>query len=273
MKKKSVPSVPKAEEDGNNEHPPQSALYKYDMVINNYTDDEYTKVCQVFQTICKKWIVAKEVGASGTPHLQCFLSLAKKERFTGLQKLPGLARGSFRACRNEKALEEYCRKDGNYVEGGYPKPIKIIQKLRPWQKEIEDIFLTEPDDRKIYWFWESEGGIGKSAFVKYMVVKHKCLFCDGGKKADLINLVFNQDMDICRAVIWDLPRCAEGNISYATLESVKNGLVCNTKYETGVKAFNPPHIFVFANFEPDNQEKLSKDRWLIKELDSCHHES
>lgn len=273
MKPKSVPSVPSTEEDGNNEHPPQSPLYKYDFVINNYTAYELKAVCQVCQDICVKYIVAEEVGEQGTPHIQGFLHLKKKLRYTGLHKLDGFARASFRACRNEAALIEYCRKDGKYTQGGFPKPIKIIQELRPWQKEIEDIFLTEPDDRKIYWFWEKNGNIGKSALVKYMVVKHSCLFCDGGKKADLINLVFNADMDKCRAIIWDIPRCAEGKISYSTLESIKNGLICNTKYETGVKVFNSPHIFVFANFPPDDETQLSNDRWLIKELESCLHDS
>jgi hypothetical protein len=43
-------------------------------------------------------------------------------------------------------------------------------------------------------------------------------------------------------------------------------MICNTKYETGVKVFNSPHIFVFANFPPDKPDELSNDRWIIKEL-------
>ena len=263
MNPPSVPSVP--EEDGNivSSSSPQ---YIYDCVINNWTTSEFTELCSTLSTICKKAIIGKEVGESGTPHLQCYISLKKKERMTGLLKYKGLSRGSFRKCRNEKALIDYCRKDGDYWDFGFPKPIKIISNLYPWQKDIEDIFMTEPDDRKIYWFWESDGNIGKSAFVKYMVVKHKALFCDGGKKSDLINLVFNADMDNTKCIIWDLPRSTKGSISYSTLESVKNGMVCNTKYETGVKAFNPPHIFVFANFPPDDISMLSQDRWVIKEL-------
>ena len=100
-----------------------------------------------------------------------------------------------------------------------------------------------------------------------MYVKHKILFCDGGKKPDLINLAFNNDMNECKCVIWDIPRSAKGSISYSTLEAFKNGLICNTKYETGVKAFNPPHIFVFANFPPDDEAKLSPDRWNITHLE------
>ena len=98
-------------------------------------------------------------------------------------------------------------------------------------------------------------------------MKHDALFCDGGKKADIINLVFNNDMDTCNTIIWDIPRVNRNAVSYAAIEAIKNGLVCNTKYETGVKVFNPPHIIIFANFPPDlDEDNLSKDRWMITEL-------
>lgn len=263
MSSPTVPAVPTA--DGNSETS-ANALYKYDCVINNWTDQEYKYLCASVPTICKKWVIAKEVGEGGTPHLQVYLSLKKKMRIKSLHAVKGLERASMRKCRNEEALIEYCKKDGDYIQGGFPKPIKIISQLREWQLEVENIYLGPVDDRKIYWFWDGEGGKGKSALVKYFVVKYHALFCDGGKKSDLINLVFNNNMDDCNLVIWDLPRSSKGGISYATLEAVKNGLVCNTKYETGVKAFNPPHIFVFANFPPEDLSALSADRWIIKQL-------
>lgn len=263
----SVPTVPVVPEGDGNSVTSPNAQYKYDFVINNWTQQELADVCQTLNNIAKKAIVGSEIGEQGTPHLQCYVSLKKKERITALRKLPGLHRASFRKCRNEKALEEYCMKGGNILlRIGYPAPIKIINKLYPWQEEIEKLTLTEPDDRKIYWYWESNGNIGKSAFVKYMIVKHKALFCDGGKKSDLINLVFNNNMDDCRVVIWDLPRATQGHISYSTLESIKNGMICNTKYETGVKVFNAPHIIVFANYPPEDESMLSADRWVIKNL-------
>lgn len=149
---------------------------------------------------------------------------------------------------------------------GFAKPIKIITDLYPWQKRIEELALSEVDDRKVYWFWEGVGNRGKSAFVKYMLVKHKVLFCSGGKYSDIMNLVFNQDMDSCNCVIFDIPRANRGCISYASLESIKNGVVCNTKYETGYKVFNNPHIIIFANFPPDDDDCLSSNRWVITKL-------
>ena len=259
-----VPTVPDG--DGNNVTSP-SAKYKYDFVINNWSKLEFDSLCQTIDKIGKKAVIGSEVGENGTPHLQGYLSLIKKERIVNLRLRPGFERASFRKCRNEDALIEYCQKDGIVLyRKGFPLPIRVITNLYPWQKKIEDIYLTEPDNRSIYWFWEPEGNVGKSAFVKYMIVKHKALFCDGGKKSDLVNLVFNSNMDECKCVIWDLPRGTGGAISYATLECVKNGMVCNTKYETGSKVFNPPHIFVFANFPPDDMNMLSSDRWKIERI-------
>ena len=260
-----VPTVPVG--DGNNVTSP-SPCYKYDFVINNWTQQEFEDLCQTIEKIAKKAIIGSEIGELGTPHLQGYISLRKKERITTLRERPGFTRASFRKCRNEEALIEYCSKDKIIFLKGFPKPIQTITDLYPWQKKIENLYLTEPDNRKIYWYWESVGNIGKSAFVKYMVIKHKALFCDGGKKSDLVNLIFNANMDDVKCVIWDIPRSTKGRISYTTLECVKNGIICNTKYETGVKVFNCPHVIVFANFPPDDKSQLSDDRWVIEELSS-----
>uniref|UniRef100_UPI00404898B3 hypothetical protein n=1 Tax=Polynucleobacter sp. TaxID=2029855 RepID=UPI00404898B3 len=270
MGKKSVPSVPSDLGDGNNVSSPDNqtvnALYKYDFVINNYSEEE---VCQVKETIlklAKKGGFGKEVGESGTPHLQGAIWLNKKMRITSLAKESGFARASFRAIRNDEAMIKYIQKDGDAWTYKFPKEIKIITELYPWQKKIEELCLTEPDDRTINWYWEDTGNVGKSAFCKYMVVKYKALYCCGGKLSDIINLVFNCNMDETSVVIFDIPRATQGKVSYSALESIKNGLVCNTKYETGVKVFNAPHIICFANFPPEEPEKLSDDRWVIEEL-------
>jgi len=263
----SVPECSK-EEDGNNVSSSSSPnpIYKYDFVINNYTDKE---VCQVKETItklCKKGGFGYEIGDSGTPHLQGYMSLVRKQRITGLTKEPGFARASFRAVRNEQALIEYIQKDGTFWTHGFPRPIKIIQTLHPWQKDAEALLTaTETNDRTVYWWYDKNGNIGKSAFAKYMVVKHKALYCCSGKYADLINLVFNVDMDTCRCIIFDIPRNQGNNVSYSAIESIKNGLICNTKFETGTKVFNSPHIMILSNTAPE-ENKLSEDRWSIKNL-------
>lgn len=264
MPKKVVPIVPKG--DGNIEHPPSSSsspCYKYDFVINNYKEDELFQLYATITEIAKKAIVGKEIGESGTPHLQCYINLKKKLRMKELSKI--IPKASFRPCRNEDALIEYCKKEKNYWSIGFPRPVMIINNLYEYQKKIESICLGEVDDRKIYWYYDKIGNKGKSAFTKYMIVKHKALLCQDGKSSDIKNLVFNNNMDECSIVIFDLSRCNGNHISYNAIESIKNGMVCNTKYETGVKIFNSPHVIVFANEEPD-RSKLSADRWVVEEL-------
>lgn len=243
-----------------------NALYKYDFVINNYTDSHLCQMRQYLNKNCRKWIMGFEIGESGTPHIQGYMSLIRKCRKSTIIRATIGDHISMRPVRNDTACQQYCMKDGKYESRGFPQPIRIIEKLYQWQSNIIDIYDCVPDDRSIYWFWEPNGGVGKSAFVKYMVVKYGVLFCNGGKHTDLINLIFNNSTDDFKCIIWDIPRASEGKVSYSTLECVKNGMICNTKYETGVKCFNPPHIFIFANFPPENPEKLSTDRWKIIEL-------
>jgi len=249
-----------------------SCSIRWIMVLNNYTEEEIINIGSICSKYCKYATIEKEIGDNGTPHLQGYFELKTKARPSSLFNNKRIHFEKAKGSREQNDI--YCSKDNNIIVSiGRPKPIKIIQTLYPWQKEIEDLILTEPDDRKIYWFYDKKGNMGKSQFIKYCIVKHKVLFCSGGKHSDIINLVFNQDMDETNCVIFDIPRANEGYVSYSALESIKNGMVCNTKYETGVKIFNSPHILCFANFPPENQEKLSADRWVITNLRETELES
>lgn len=236
---------------------------------NNHTDSTGDFLDSEFRRLgAIKFIFQEEIApTTGTPHLQGMVMFPKEIRSTVWDKEGHGHYERLKFTDGEYQTKEETRKpNGKQWSYGFPKPIKIITELKPWQSKIEQIYLTEPDNRTVYWFWESEGNIGKSVFCKYMVVKHRALFCSGGKYTDIMNLVFNQDMDNCRGVIFDIPRAHKGAISYASLESIKNGMVCNTKYETGVKVFNSPHVIIFANFPPETPEECSADRWKIFEL-------
>jgi len=235
------------------------------MVLNNWTNVELSAIGSIISKNCKYAIIEKEVGENGTPHLQGYFEFKTKMRPCSVFNISRIHFEKAKGTREQNDI--YCSKDSNIVISiGRPKPIKLITNLYPWQLEILEIMKTEPDDRTIHWYWEKTGSFGKTQFVKYCVVKHKVLMCNGGKHSDIMNLVFNQDMNETECVMFDIPRPHEGNISYSALECIKNGMVCNTKYETGVKIFNSPHIFCFSNFPPDDTSKLSGDRWKITNL-------
>jgi len=88
------------------------------------------------------------------------------------------------------------------------------------------------------------------------------LVIQGGKMADIMNIIFNTNMDKINNMFIDIPRNNGNKVSYNSIECILNGMITNTKYETGTKVFNPPNIFVFSNFMPDTSS-LSKDRWKI----------
>lgn len=263
-----------SEEGGNTNSPSTKQVIpsiRWIMVLNNYTIEEINIISSVVRQYCKYAIIEEEIGESGTPHLQGYFELKTKARPSSLFKLPRIHFEKAKGTREQNDV--YCSKDNKIIVSiGRPKPIKIITNLYDWQINIINIMQTEPDDRTIYWYYEPIGSVGKSQFVKYCAVKHNVLMCNGGKMGDIMNLVFNQNMDETTCVMFDIPRPHEGHVSYASLECIKNGMVCNTKYETGVKIFNSPHIFCFANFPPDDTEKLSRDRWHIFNLRTMERE-
>lgn len=237
-------------------------LYEYNEFLEdliNFCDKNCTHYC-LGHEICP---------STGKQHLQGYIKLTKMMRFDTLKKYPFFCNGHFEKPRGTMQHNfDYCSKEGNYKSKGFAikVPIKINEDLRPWMKEIERVLKEEPDNRTILWLYDPIGNIGKTQFLKYLVVKYKYLFTTGGKASDVANLVFNNreyfectNRGVC---VFDIPRCSKGHISYNALEMIKNGMVTNTKFECGNVIFNSPHVCIFSNDLPD-VTKMSSDRWLI----------
>lgn len=239
---------------------------------NNYPENFLETLETVFRVFCKKYIFEKEVGENGTPHIQGCITLKKAMRWTEF-KLPKEIH--WEKTRNEVAAIDYCEKEALQRGGtdcwkwGFPKPI-ILATMKGWQLEAEKLCLEECKEtvnRTLNWWWEEQGGYGKSSFCKYMAVKHNACVIQGGKLADIMNIIFNLDMDTVPCIIIDIPRAHKNKVSYTAIECILNGMITNTKFETGRKIFNPPQILVLSNFPPkDDDESLSADRWAIRYL-------
>lgn len=132
--------------------------------------------------------------------------------------------------------------------------------LRPWMAEILRIAQGEPHKRKIYWYFDEEGGRGKSSLARHMRDFHNAFYCVGGKSMDI-----TYSYNFQRIVIFDYVRDSQEYVNYGVMEMLKNGMVQSNKYESVLKRCNVPHIFVFANFMP-NMSKMSMDRWDITDL-------
>ena len=141
---------------------------------------------------------------------------------------------------------------------------------KPWQQEILDTVHAAPDRRKIHWIWEPTGHVGKSWLAKYIALTEDALLLENGKKTDLAYIFAEKPR---KTVLIDLSRVSapteEGKNflagAYSFAENLKNGVLMSSKYESCSNIFAVPHVFFFANWEPD-MTVWSQDRYAIKEI-------
>ena len=93
-------------------------------------------------------------------------------------------------------------------------------------------------------------------------VNHGAFITTGDKVAD-ISHAYNSEL----IVVFDPPHTMTEHCDhiYSMIECFKNDTLFSGKCQIVLKLFDVPHVIVFANFMP-NQSKLSKDRWMIKDI-------
>lgn len=251
---------------GGNTSTPDFRCTHWCMTINNY-DQSVIDTLKTFP----KYIFQEETGKNGTKHLQCLVS--KRMRFSTLKRM--FPRAHIEKCKNVRASIKYCSKTETRTGQLYSKvylPYTGIRDLwlnetpKEWQLIILGRIKEEPCLRKIYWYYDLEGGKGKTLFCKHLCLKYNAIVV-GGKLADAQYGIAkrvdeNKSVDI---VVFDIPRCQGNKVSYSAIESIKNGLFFSSKYESKMCLFDCPHVIVFANEEPD-MFKLSLDRWVVIEI-------
>lgn len=236
--------------------------------FNNYDSEDITILLKVFNELCYMYAFQEETGENGTKHLQGIISLKRRARWSefGLQReihweKPNNVKDCYIYCTKEKT------RTGNVFLLKYEIPYHYkLDCFFDWQQELLDIISQPPDDRVVHWYWSDEGSVGKSCFVKHLLMNNNAILCTKGKYNDICNLIYNAKLNKSKnIVLFDLPRNNGNAISYDAIESIKNGMISNMKYETGFVIFPPPHVIVFAN-EPPERSKLSKDRWHVREI-------
>nr|WAE42902.1 MAG: replication associated protein [Cressdnaviricota sp.] len=256
-----VPVVPGRGRVGNSRINPAR---KWFLTLNNYTEADIV----VLQNLkVKEYVFQCEIGESGTPHIQGYFYFAQKVRPSSLSK------GHWELCRNPKAAADYCAKleTSTGRRWIFPKrlpryePDRIV--LRPWQETIHQLLLSKPNDRSVFWIYDINGGAGKTAFCRWMIEEYpNQILYVSGKGSDIkyavAEWIKEKHLGI---VLFNLPRSAEGHISYDAIECIKDSVLFSNKYESCSVALKPCHVIIFANVEPD-YTKLSLDRWVVWEV-------
>lgn len=212
-----------------------------------------------------KWVVGFEVGKDGYKHLQGRVRVSKDEN-NGFLAIKGyLPSAHIEKCSDTWSYE---RKSGRFLSSEDTPEIRAVRfgKPRKHQSEWMEV-LSKQDDRGILTIVDTEGCSGKSWFVNWLYETNKGFYCPPtiDTVKGLIQWIasgYNGE----GIVAIDIPRTWKWSEQlYVAIESIKDGLVYDTRYHSQLRNIRGCKIIIFTNTMP-KLDKLSTDRWSIGEV-------
>lgn len=224
---------------------------------------------------------------SGRLHVQVAIGFKDAKTLTAARKQIPNFEGWFLVAKSWIKVKNYCTKEktrvGDPVHSNEARLEDCLEgkNYYKWQLEIANLTRTRADknDRSIYWIWDEDGNAGKTSFAFHMnLLDEEYYYYVNGKAADIkcavAGVVAYQKKKYktlanikLGCIFFNYVRSAEDYISYDGLESIKDRIFFNGKYESGRCMMRPVHVICLANFEP-NMAKCSKDRWIVRKLES-----
>jgi len=118
---------------------------------------------------------------------------------------------------------------------------------RPWQEALIEQLKAPAHERWIFWFYDEQGGMGKSRLTTYLCCEMNAIELSG-RAQDIAFAYQSQPI-----VIFDISRPTKlelCNDLYTCAESLKNGRIFSSKYMSKTKSFKCPHVIFFSNAMP-----------------------
>ena len=235
------------------------------ITLNNYTESDLFAIKSLFK-LGAYAICGKEVGESGTPHLQAYIRLKDALTLATMKKHIGKAHLEV-AKGDDKQNQTYCSKDGNFFEVGEPSEQgkrndinELAQKIKNKEITLEDIMFDYPvlymkysrsiekmcnavlESRSfppaVYWRW-GLAGTGKS---RYCIEKHQShyikdntLWWDGYKQEEAV-------------IIDDFDNKIPFRVLLRMLDRYK--YPCQVK--GGYTQLNSPFIYITCEYPPEH---------------------
>jgi len=157
---------------------------------------------------------------------------------------------------------KYPRFVNDYINHNKPRFKPEMYPLREWQAKLFQELKNEPHDRKVYFIVDKDGNAGKTWFCKYyMYLYDNSFYLRPTKNSDMAYSL----PDNLRVLFMDCTRQQLEHFPYSFIESIKDGMIFSSKYESTLKTFGKVHVVVMMNEYPDTT-KLSQDRYDIIEI-------
>ena len=168
------------------------------------------------------------------------------------------------------ASEESLAKDDKNALDLYRKQKMLIDisnvLLRSWQEKLFEKFKN-PSDREVIWVCGMQGNEGKSFFQAYVEswfgYARVARLDLRNRPCDILHALVKRPLALTDVFLFNLTRPKEKDdvVSYAVIESIKDGYATTTKYKSTTIRFKTTNVVaVFANEYPDFSQ-LSQDRW------------
>lgn len=280
-----------------NEHKRESPIYVFSFTAFDHLEspDYYTNWCKKWG---KHWTFQLEEGTERkTQHYQGIISLKTKRRLHEFLKLlrdeDELGSIHIRPTANTNVKggtkEFYVTKPDGRLGGPWSdkdeikffgwdiEEFKDMRNLYPWQAYIYNQ-REHREKRTVNVIYDPKGDHGKSTFARLMEAhKHAIILNTSGDSermaASLCDELMGRENRDPKMIIIDLKRSANQKNPHAlfeTIESIKDGRVCDTRYHYRKWIFHPPQVWVFCNRLPDDF-MLTHNRWKIWEIADADH--
>ena len=218
----------------------------------------------------EKGIIGMEIcPTTGKIHCQTFIAFKKPIR--PIEAFKMIKTKWFKCSADEESNEQYCSKDKDFVKFGenFESDWRIVfEDLKEIQKKMVTEILVPvcpKFNRQVLWFWELNGGFGKTITYTYLCDNHKCVVVGGCEKDMKYGLCsYIEEQGYPKIIIINLEK-NKNMISYTGLEAMLDGIYFNSKYASGMVRFPRCRVAVFANHEPE-ESCMGQDRFVVTNL-------